>query len=202
MAGAGVPLAYMIAGILMVLALGASGRTAIRLGLPGLCLAVGTALVTHNAASLPHLVGALLVGSAAGLMVATRTPPDALPRLLAGACAAAGLSVLVTSVVIRLDPQALGLGDPIVNVIEGWPRLAVGITMLLGATTAVGGGLVALRPTGKAPVLAFLGSLLGWSAAIWGLVLQNPAMLVAGTAAGSFAAIRGIAALSRRRLSP
>ena len=66
-----VALAYLIAGVLFILALRglsspATSRRGNRMGMIGMAIAVVTTLYTHDIASLPEIIGALLIGGGIG----------------------------------------------------------------------------------------------------------------------------------------
>ena len=66
-----VSLAYLIAGVLFILALRglsspASSRRGNRMGMAGMAIAVATTLYTHDVISLPEIVGAIAIGGAIG----------------------------------------------------------------------------------------------------------------------------------------
>ena len=83
-----IPLAYLIAGVLFILALRglsspASSRTGNRMGMAGMAIAVATTLYTHDVVSLPEIVGAIVLGGAIGFVIARRIAMTDMPQLVA-----------------------------------------------------------------------------------------------------------------------
>ena len=81
-------LAYLIAGVLFILALRglsspATSRAGNRYGMIGMTLAVATTLVTHGIASLPEIAAALALGGGIGFVIARRIQMTDMPQLVA-----------------------------------------------------------------------------------------------------------------------
>ena len=72
-----VALAYLVAGILFILALRglsspATSRRGNRFGMVGMGIAIITTLYTHNVVALPEILGAIAVGGVIGFVIARR----------------------------------------------------------------------------------------------------------------------------------
>ncbi|HEV8407606.1 MAG TPA: NAD(P)(+) transhydrogenase (Re/Si-specific) subunit beta, partial [Sphingomicrobium sp.] len=81
-------LAYLIAGVCFILALrGLSGPESSRrgnlTGIAGMTIAVLTTLATHQIASLPEIIGAMVIGGGIGLVTARKIQMTAMPQLVA-----------------------------------------------------------------------------------------------------------------------
>ena len=81
-------LAYLVAGVCFILALRglSSPETSRRgnlTGMLGMAIAVATTLATHQIASLPEIVGAMVVGGGVGLVTARKIQMTAMPQLVA-----------------------------------------------------------------------------------------------------------------------
>ena len=83
-----VSLAYLIAGVLFILALRglsspATSRAGNRYGMIGMTIAVVTTLITHAIASLPEILAALAIGGGIGFVTARRIKMTDMPQLVA-----------------------------------------------------------------------------------------------------------------------
>ncbi|HEX5238384.1 MAG TPA: NAD(P)(+) transhydrogenase (Re/Si-specific) subunit beta, partial [Sphingomicrobium sp.] len=81
-------LAYLIAGVCFILALRGlsnpeSSRRGNLTGMVGMAIAVLTTLGTHRIASLPEIVGAVVIGGGIGLVTARKIQMTAMPQLVA-----------------------------------------------------------------------------------------------------------------------
>ena len=128
-----VGLAYLVAGVLFILALRglsspATSRAGNRYGMIGMLIAVVTTLVTHQIASLPEILGAIAVGGAIGFVIARRIAMTAMPQLVAAFHSLVGLAAVLVAVAAFLNPGAFGILN------EAGQILPVSrIEMLLGA---------------------------------------------------------------------
>ena len=175
-----VALAYLIAGILFILALRglsspATSRTGNRYGMIGMLIAVGTTLYTHNVIGLPDIVGAIAVGGAIGFVIARRISMTAMPQLVAAFHSLVGLAAVVVGAAAYLSPEAFGIADPATGQIFAASRIEMSLGVAIGAITFSGSVIAFLKLNGTMsgkPILLPLRHLvnLGTLAAIFGLV--------------------------------
>src|SRR5690606_21455028 len=119
-----VALAYLVSGVLFILALRglsspATSRRGNRFGMAGMGIAVTTTLVTHDVASLPEILGAILIGAIIGLTTARRIAMTAMPQLVAAFHSLVGLAAVLVAAAAFLNPGAfdiLGLDGNILAV--------------------------------------------------------------------------------------
>jgi NAD/NADP transhydrogenase beta subunit len=81
-------LAYLISGVCFILALRGlsspeSSRRGNRAGMIGMAIAVLTTLAIHEIASLPEIIGAMVIGGGIGLITARKIQMTAMPQLVA-----------------------------------------------------------------------------------------------------------------------
>src|SRR6476660_8098077 len=81
-------LAYLVSGVCFILALRGlsspeSSRRGNLTGMGGMTIAVVTTLATHEIASLPEIIGAMVVGGGIGLFTARKIQMTAMPQLVA-----------------------------------------------------------------------------------------------------------------------
>ncbi len=129
-----VMLAYLISGILFILALRglsspSTSRQGNRYGMIGMAIAVGTTLATHlpqkaggafpgeamlSALDVPGLLlvlGAIGIGAVIGLVTAKRIAMTDMPQLVAAFHSLVGLAAVLVGAAAYLDPQSFGIVD-------------------------------------------------------------------------------------------
>ncbi|MDE2403309.1 MAG: NAD(P)(+) transhydrogenase (Re/Si-specific) subunit beta [Sphingomonadales bacterium] len=154
-----VALAYLISGVLFILALRglsspASSRAGNRFGMIGMTIAVVTTLVTHEIASLPEIVGALVIGGGVGWVIARRIAMTDMPQLVAAFHSLVGLAAVLVGWAAYLNPEAFGIATA--GVIEPQSRVEMGLGIAIGAITFSGSIIAFLKLAGKmsgAPIL-------------------------------------------------
>ncbi|MCJ7420324.1 NAD(P)(+) transhydrogenase (Re/Si-specific) subunit beta [Sphingomicrobium astaxanthinifaciens] len=155
-----VRLAYLVAGICFVLALRglsspASSRRGNAYGMAGMGIAVVTTLVTHDLASLPEILVAILLGGAIGLTVARRIAMTAMPQLVAAFHSLVGLAAVLVAAAAFVNPGAFGLldaGGQILTV----SRIEMALGAAIGAITFSGSVIAFAKLNGSmsgAPIL-------------------------------------------------
>ncbi len=171
-------LAYLVAGVLFILALRglsspASSRAGNRFGMAGMLLAVVTTLVTHDVAALPEIAAAIAIGGAVGFVIARRIAMTDMPQLVAAFHSLVGLAAVAVAAAAFLNPQAFGIAgvDGVINAVS---RVEMGLGSAIGAITFSGSVIAFLKLSGKmsgAPILLPARHLinLGTLAAIVGL---------------------------------
>lgn len=160
-------------------------RGALLCGL-GLCLAAGATLYVHDIVSMPETVAMGAIGAGLGYLLARRA---ALPiaRLAPPLHLAGGMVACATALAAWLNPVALGI-------VPGHGSALVLTAGLSGAMLILAAAAMALRP---APFVAQagLGVLAGLSAALLGLALGNPPLILCGgvlLSAGAALVLRAI----------
>ncbi|HWK42931.1 MAG TPA: NAD(P)(+) transhydrogenase (Re/Si-specific) subunit beta [Croceibacterium sp.] len=137
-----VAFAYLVSGVLFILALRglsspASSRTGNRFGMAGMLIAVVTTLVTHEIASLPEILGAIVVGGVIGFVIARRIAMTAMPQLVAAFHSLVGLAAVVVAMAAFFDPIAFEIADA-AGAIHGAARVEMVLGAAIGAITFSG----------------------------------------------------------------
>ncbi|WP_336972713.1 NAD(P)(+) transhydrogenase (Re/Si-specific) subunit beta [Sphingobium aromaticiconvertens] len=155
---AGVPpfvaLAYLIAGILFILALRglsspASSRTGNRFGMAGMAIAVGTTLFTHDVVSLPEIVGAIAIGGVIGFITARKIAMTDMPQLVAAFHSLVGMAAVLVGAAAYLNPGAFGILDGVTGEIHNASRIELGLGVAIGAITFSGSVIAFLKLNGN-----------------------------------------------------
>ena len=135
-------LAYLVAGVLFILALRglsspASSQQGNRYGMVGMAIAVATTLATHNLASLPEIAVAIAIGAAIGLVTARRIAMTAMPQLVAAFHSLVGLAAVLVAAAAFLNPDAFGIvgADGLILPVS---RIEMGLGAAIGAITFSG----------------------------------------------------------------
>jgi NAD(P) transhydrogenase subunit beta len=156
-----VPLAYLVAGSLFILALRGlaspeSARRGNRLGMAGMAIAVVTTLVMHDMASLIEIVVAIVIGAAIGLLTARRIAMTAMPQLVAAFHSLVGLAAVLVAAAAFLNPEAFGIATRITPIatpsfysIFPASRIELGLGMAIGAITFSGSVIAFLKLNGN-----------------------------------------------------
>jgi NAD(P) transhydrogenase subunit beta len=143
-----VALAYLIAGVLFILALkGLSSPVSARrgnlLGMSGMGIAVLTTLtVTHNVA---YILIAIIVGGAIGAVIARRIQMTAMPELVAAMHSLVGLAAVLVAMAAFNNPVAYGIGE----VLHASNRIELFIGTFVGAITFTGSIIAFGKLSGK-----------------------------------------------------
>jgi len=155
-----VPLAYLIAGVCFILALRGlsspeSSRRGNRFGMAGMTIAVVTTLVTHDIASLPEILVAVVIGGAIGFVIARRIAMTAMPQLVAAFHSLVGLAAVLVAAAAFLNPEAFGIvgKDGLIHSVS---RIEMSLGTAIGAITFSGSVIAFLKLNGNmsgAPIL-------------------------------------------------
>ncbi|WP_174301242.1 NAD(P)(+) transhydrogenase (Re/Si-specific) subunit beta [Caulobacter sp. S45] len=141
-------IAYLISGVLFILALRGlsspvTSRRGNQLGMIGMAIAVGTALLTLwgqgalDAVTIALIVVGVGIGGGAGAVVARRVPMTAMPQLVAAFHSLVGLAACLVAVAAIYTPAAYGIGLPDGSVkLESLIELSLGVA--IGAVTFTG----------------------------------------------------------------
>ena len=155
-----VAIAYLISGVLFILALRglsspATSQRGNRFGMIGMAIAVVTTLVIHEVASLPEIIGAIAIGGVIGFIIARRIAMTAMPQLVAAFHSLVGLAAVLVGAAAYLNPTAFGiagLGGEIFQV----SRIELGLGVAIGAITFSGSVIAFLKLNGNmsgAPIM-------------------------------------------------
>ena len=159
-AGSWAALAYLVSGVLFILALRglsspATSRAGNRFGMIGMTIAVVTTLLTHAIANLPEILGALAIGGGIGWVTARRIKMTDMPQLVAAFHSLVGLAAVLVGWAAYLNPLAFGIAGPD-GVIEAQSRIEMGLGIAIGAITFSGSVIAFLKLAGKmsgAPIM-------------------------------------------------
>ncbi|MEZ5654330.1 MAG: NAD(P)(+) transhydrogenase (Re/Si-specific) subunit beta [Sphingobium sp.] len=175
-----VALAYLIAGVLFILALRglsspASSRRGNRFGMAGMAIAVITTLYTHNVVALPEIIAAIGVGGVIGFIIARKIAMTDMPQLVAAFHSLVGMAAVVVGAAAYLSPAAFGIADAATGEIFTASRIEMGLGVAIGAITFSGSVIAFLKLNGNMsgkPIMLPMRHVinLGTLAAIVGLV--------------------------------
>ena len=148
-----VPLAYLIAGALFILALRGlsspeSSRRGNRLGMIGMAIAVVTTLVMHDIASLPEILVAIAIGGLIGFLTARRIAMTAMPQLVAAFHSLVGLAAVLVAAAAFLNPGAFGIVGADGEILSV-SRIEMGLGVAIGAITFSGSVIAFLKLNGN-----------------------------------------------------
>ncbi|MFN2259197.1 MAG: NAD(P)(+) transhydrogenase (Re/Si-specific) subunit beta [Parasphingopyxis sp.] len=174
-----VALAYLISGILFILALRGlsnpeTSRAGNRFGMLGMAIAVVTTLVTHEIASLVEILVAIAIGGTVGFVIARRISMTAMPQLVAAFHSLVGMAAVLVVAAAYMNPGAFGIADA-AGVLLPVTRIEMGLGAAIGAITFSGSVIAFAKLNGNmsgAPIMLPARHVvnLGTLAAILGLI--------------------------------
>ena len=146
-------LAYLVSGVLFILALRGlsspeTSQQGNRFGMIGMLIAVGTTLIEHNV-GLPLIIGAIAVGGGIGYYIARQIKMTAMPELVAGFHSLVGMAAVLVGVAAYLNPAAFGILDPLTGDIATVSRVEMGLGVAIGAITFSGSVIAFLKLSGR-----------------------------------------------------
>ena len=149
----GVSLAYLVAGVLFILALRglsspATSRRGNRMGMIGMGIAVATTLYTHDVVSLPEIIAAIAIGGGIGFIIARRIAMTDMPQLVAAFHSLVGMAAVLVGAAAYLNPGAFGIVDAVTGEIHGASRIEMGLGVAIGAITFSGSVIAFLKLNG------------------------------------------------------
>jgi len=156
-----VMLAYLIAGVCFILALRGlsnpeSSRRGNTTGMLGMAIAVVTTLATHEIASLPEILGAMVIGGGIGLVTARKIQMTAMPQLVAAFHSLVGMAAVLVGLAAYLNPMAFGIGirvtpiaAPSFATIMPVSRVEMALGVAIGAITFSGSVIAFLKLNGN-----------------------------------------------------
>ena len=149
--------AYLIASVLFILALrGLSSPETARqgnlYGISGMVIAIGTTLMDASVISFDLIILGIVLGGAAGTIIARKIQMTALPELVAAFHSLVGLAAVFVAVAAFYNPKAYGIGDfgaiNTASIIELSLGLAIGAITFSGSVIAFAklNGLISGNP--------------------------------------------------------
>ena len=155
-----VALAYLVAGVLFILALRglshpSTSRAGNRFGMAGMLIAVTTTLVTHDLATLPEILIAIAIGGTIGFVIARRIAMTAMPQLVAAFHSLVGMAAVLVAAAAFVNPGAFGILGPDGNILPV-SRLEMTLGAAIGAITFSGSVIAFAKLNGNmsgAPIL-------------------------------------------------
>src|SRR6202161_3140709 len=157
-------LAYLIAGVLFILALRGlshpvTSRQGNLFGIIGMLIAVATTLAAHPPAGLGAwglVVLAVALGGGAGAVIARRVPMTSMPELVAAFHSLVGMAAVLVAAGALYAPAAFGIGTE--HAIHGQSLIEMSLGVAIGAITPCPGAIIAFlklsgRMSGKPIVL-------------------------------------------------
>ena len=154
-------LAYLVSGVCFILALRGlsspeSSRRGNLTGMVGMTIAVVTTLAIHEIASLPEIIGAMVVGGVIGLVTARKIQMTAMPQLVAAFHSLVGMAAVLVGAAAYLNPEAFGIAVRITPIaspsyvsILPVSRIEMGLGVAIGAITFSGSVIAFLKLNGN-----------------------------------------------------
>ena len=154
-----VALAYLVAGVLFILALRGlsspeTSQQGNRFGMIGMLIAVVTTLIVHGV-GLPLILAAVAIGGGVGFVIARRIQMTAMPQLVAGFHSLVGMAAVLVGIAAYLNPVAFGIADAAGEIFAA-SRVEMGLGVAIGAITFSGSVIAFLKLNGNmsgAPIL-------------------------------------------------
>jgi H+-translocating NAD(P) transhydrogenase subunit beta len=148
-------LAYLIAGVLFILALRGlshpdTSRRGNLLGIIGMAIAVATTLASHPPAGLGAwgLVAlAVVLGGGTGAVIARRVPMTSMPELVAAFHSLVGMAAVLVAAGALYAPAAFGIG--LEHAIHGQSLIEMSLGVAIGAITFTGSVIAFLKLSGR-----------------------------------------------------
>ncbi|WP_298196713.1 NAD(P)(+) transhydrogenase (Re/Si-specific) subunit beta [Novosphingobium sp.] len=146
-------LAYLISGVLFILALRglsspATSRRGNRFGMIGMLIAVATTLILHNT-GLVEIGIAIAIGGVIGYVTAQRIAMTAMPQLVAAFHSLVGLAAVLVAGAAFLNPGDFGIVDQATGHILQVSRIEMGLGVAIGAITFSGSIIAFLKLNGN-----------------------------------------------------
>jgi len=148
-------LAYLVAGVLFILALRGlsspeTSRRGNMFGMIGMAIAVATTLASHPpvgfAAWVLVVVGVAL-GGGAGTVIARRVPMTAMPELVAAFHSLVGMAAVLVAAGALYAPAAFDIGT--VGAVHGQSLIEMSLGVAIGAVTFTGSVIAFLKLSGR-----------------------------------------------------
>src|SRR3984893_12036672 len=155
-------LAYLIAGVLFILALRGlshpdTSRRGNLFGMIGMAIAVATTLAAHPPAGLGAwalVVVAVAIGGGTGAVIARRVPMTSMPELVAAFHSLVGMAAVLVAAAALYAPTAFDIGNPGAIAKSSLVEMSLGLG--IGAITFTGSVIAFLKLSGRmsgAPII-------------------------------------------------
>src|SRR5262249_45702210 len=150
-------IAYLIAGVLFILALRGlsspvTSRQGNRFGMIGMAIAVATTLLVAGVPdyiSWGLIVIGILIGGAVGFFVARKIPMTAMPQLVAAFHSLVGLAAVLVAAAAYYSPDAFHIFDASTGRIEAATVIEMSLGVAIGAVTFTGSVIAFLKLNGN-----------------------------------------------------
>jgi NAD(P) transhydrogenase subunit beta len=148
-------LAYLVAGVLFILALRGlshpdTSRRGNYLGMIGMAIAVATTLASHppvGFAAWVLVVVGIALGGGAGAVIARRVPMTSMPELVAAFHSLVGMAAVLVAAGALYAPGAFDIGG--VGAIHGQSLIEMSIGVAIGAITFTGSVIAFMKLSGR-----------------------------------------------------
>jgi H+-translocating NAD(P) transhydrogenase subunit beta len=148
-------LAYLIAGVLFILALRGlshpdTSRRGNQFGMIGMAIAVATTLAAHPPADLVAwvlVIVAVALGGGTGAVIARRVPMTSMPELVAAFHSLVGMAAVLVAAGALYAPAAFDIGSE--GAIHGQSLIEMSIGVAIGAITFTGSVIAFLKLSGR-----------------------------------------------------
>jgi H+-translocating NAD(P) transhydrogenase subunit beta len=148
-------LAYLIAGVLFILALRGlshpdTSRQGNLFGMIGMAIAVATTLAAHPPAGLEAwglVVLAVVIGGGIGAVIARRVPMTSMPELVAAFHSLVGMAAVLVAAGALYAPAAFDIGTE--GAIHGQSLIEMSLGVAIGAITFTGSVIAFLKLSGR-----------------------------------------------------
>jgi H+-translocating NAD(P) transhydrogenase subunit beta len=148
-------LAYLVAGVLFILALRGlshpdTSRRGNLFGMIGMLIAVATTLASHPPADLTAwalVVVAVALGGSTGAVVARRVPMTSMPELVAAFHSLVGMAAVLVAAGALYAPAAFDIGTE--GAIHGQSLIEMSLGVAIGAVTFTGSVIAFLKLSGR-----------------------------------------------------
>ncbi len=148
-------LAYLVAGVLFILALrGLSHPTTSRRGnlfaMIGMAIAVATTLADHPPAGISAwglVIAAVAIGGGTGAVIARRVPMTSMPELVAAFHSLVGMAAVLVAAGALYAPAAFDIGAE--GAIHGQSLIEMSLGLAIGAITFTGSVIAFLKLSGR-----------------------------------------------------
>jgi len=148
-------LAYLLAGVLFILALRGlsnpeTSRRGNQFGMIGMAIAIATTLASHPPADLGAWILVIVgmgLGGGAGAVIARRVPMTSMPELVAAFHSLVGMAAVLVAAAALYAPAAFGIGT--VGAIHGQSLIEMSLGAAIGAITFTGSVIAFLKLSGR-----------------------------------------------------
>ena len=183
-------LVWAIAALLLIFSLlaapAAAKNTHNHAAAMGVLLLGGAAVYDMDIINMPEIAGALVIGGAAGMMLAREWPAAALPILMTTLLGMASGAEVCSAIAIWLNPYAFGLVAEGSQDVIAYDKLMILFALMTAGMACILALILGIRRNGGGSGMLCLAiGMVGWSASGLALLLQNAGLLMAGGLSGA-----------------